>query len=389
MNKVLAFWRRSVGSLILCWLCFSAGPLSAQCTIDPNVPDEPGLYPDSLNEAVGCQYFEQDVTFVFPRDTIVTIVGNEITVPFVSFTIDSVSGIPQGMDWQCNLSPGCEYIVHPDSANVDTVGCVRFFGTPNIPATYPMVVHVTVLADALGNLTEQQTVFPVDFVVKACEFEGDCYSLVLDDNCAPANLTFTNQVPSGVSGNYDYQWSVTSTNGFNWNATDENPAPLALVDAGTYVVSYEAEVDTVGFFLDSVSIQAVNCDDLIGSADLYWYFIAPNGDTLVNTEAAPVDNGGGALPINAGIGGFVMDTGTYIFQVWDSDLIGGDDDCSDGNNGVTLTIPSVQTGPVSITNNGLTVIFGLSNPIQNITCADTLEIFEAPAAPLITNALTG
>ncbi len=77
----------------------------AQCVIDTLVPRVPGIYPDSIPPFTGCNYGEVDVTFVFPRDTTTTIGGQTVTVPFFSFTINGVAGLPQGMGWQCDLQP--------------------------------------------------------------------------------------------------------------------------------------------------------------------------------------------------------------------------------------------------------------------------------------------
>ncbi|MEM7660409.1 MAG: hypothetical protein AAF399_30175, partial [Bacteroidota bacterium] len=205
----------------------------AQCVPDTSLIDGDGIYPDTLAPVVGCQPFEQQVTFVFPRDTTASIGGTPVTFPFQFFRIDSISGLPAGVDWACDLSPDCEYLVHPDSANVDTVGCISLFGTPTIPATYPLQVWVTAQVIIFGTPGDNPTSFNFPLTVQPCEFTGSCYTLNLSANCEPASLSFTNEVPSNGNPGYSYQWTVSGANGFFYQSNDENPLDLPLMEADT------------------------------------------------------------------------------------------------------------------------------------------------------------
>jgi hypothetical protein len=249
-------------------LSFSIPQSSAQCVVDTLVPRVPGIYPDSLPPFVGCNYGELDVTFVFPRDTVVEVAGQTVTVPFNSFTILGVAGLPQGMDWSCNLTPDCIYDLAPNNPNPDSIGCIQIFGTPNIPGIYPISVLLEVDVNLIGKVPAS---YPGLVEVLPCVFGGTCYTLSLSDNCEPAMLDLANNVPSGGNAGFSYQWEVNGPN-FSYQTSDENPQPQMLNEAGTYTVDYELTVDTIGFLIDSIVINTVNCDDPVFNVepDLYW-----------------------------------------------------------------------------------------------------------------------
>jgi len=353
------------------------------------VPDSTvtsGISPDSL-VLEGCQFIDTTITFVYPRDTLVNFQGIPLTVPFIDFVIDGVDGLPPGLNWTCNLSPNCRYVVHPDSAQVDTVGCLRVFGMVSVPGPYNVQVNFTAQVDAIGNILTQPSSLPFPVIVQPCAFQGDCYTLDFSSNCEPSELTITNHLPSQGRAGVSYQWDISGPNGFAYQSTDETPAPQLLSAAGEYVVDFEANYDTVGYRLNGLSIEAVNCSDLFDAGDLYWILIDPAGNEVVNTSSNPINNGGNNLPISTGIGGFLLDTGRYEFQVWDQDGIfaGGDDGCATGaNNGgasVFFSVPTSQSGRFQVTQDGLRIGLDVNNPIQTAACRDTFGIDSLPPVP--------
>ncbi len=361
-------------------------PLVAQCVPDSTLPYVDGIYPDTLAPAQGCDFYDVDITFVFPQDTTAEIFpGQFVTLAFNSFTIDGLAGLPQGMSWECNLAPGCVYDTDPDNPVPDSVGCIRIFGTPTIPSTYQIVAYVTANLELVGD---QPTTFELELEVLPCQFTGDCYTYSTTSNCEPAELSVENNVLSNGKAGFSYGWSFTGPNGFSYQTADENPLPQQLTDAGDYIIDYTATVDTLGFILTDATISAVNCSDLIDAGDIYWILKNPADSILVNTDGNQIVNGGSNLPIVTNLPNFVLDTGTYEFQVWDHDDIGNDDGCADGTGGggasVFFTIPLTSPGPLTVINNGLTVTFDILNPIDTITCSDTIRIDALPAIPQIT-----
>lgn len=354
------------------------------CVPDSTVPNEPGVYPGEI-EVQGCQPFDTTITFVFPRDTTVVFAGQTVTVDFIEFRIDSLVGLPDSVNWTCNLDPNCTYVVSPDSSEVDTIGCVRFQGFSDQPGLYNVKVHVTAIVDILGSINEQSDVFDAPLTVLPCPFVGDCYTAEFDGNCEPAIVTLTNNIPSNGQAGFDYEWSITGPLGVLYQTSDENPFPQILPQAGNYVIDYGATIDTTGFILNGLSIDAVGCDDLLDAGDIYWILIDPDGTEVINTSATPVSNGGNSLPISTGITGLLLDTGQYELQVWDNDLVGADDGCATGDNGsgasLFFNIPSAQTGSQVLVSGSLQVTMTLDNPIQTITCRDTFAIDPLPQIP--------
>ena len=144
--------------ILIIFSAFTLGLISgfAQtiCIPDSTVPSQSGLYPSEI-VAQGCRSFDTVITFVFPRDTTVSFAGQNITVDFVEFRIDSLVGLPDSVSWTCNLAPACTYVVSPDSSQVDTTGCVRIQGISDQPGLYNIEVHLTAFVDVLGNINEQ------------------------------------------------------------------------------------------------------------------------------------------------------------------------------------------------------------------------------------------
>lgn len=369
---------------ILAIAMFSLG--QSQCVVDTLVPRVSGIYPANIPAFTGCNYGEVDVTFVFPRDTTTVLAGQTVTVPFFSFTINGVAGLPQGMGWQCNLQPNCFYDIAPGNPDPDTVGCIRLFGTPTIPGTYPISVLLTIDVQLIGNVNASYDAF---LTVEPCVFSGSCYTLTLSDNCEPAVLDLTNNIPSNGNPGYSYNWDVKGPGGFQYQTGDENPVPQVLPDAGMYTVDYELMVDTIGFLLDSVVIDSVNCSDFLVQVDpdLYWIFTNPSGTQLVNTSSSPL-NDFNNFPLNIGFPRTLLDTGTYVLEVWDNDVTSPDDGCADGTNlgaaAVSFSNPPPRIGANVVIFNGLRVIFYFSNPISSVICSDTLVIDSLPTAPEIT-----
>ena len=216
---------------------------------------------------------------------------------------------------------------------------------------------------------------------------GDCYTAEFDGNCEPAVVSLTNNIASNGQQGFEYDWTLTGPTGVLYQTSDENPFPQLLPQAGDYTLDYRATIDTTGFILNGLSIDAVGCDDgIFGAGDIYWILIDPSGSEVINTSSTPITDGGSSLPIATGISGLALDTGQYELQVWDSDL-GGDDGCATGanNGGASLffSIPSAQIGQQTWVSGSLQVTANLDNPIQTITCRDTFTVDPLPAIPTL------
>ena len=122
------------------FIFFQTNNCAAQCVIDSS-QTQPGIHPDSLNAGTVNQFFSQDVTFVLITDTLGLTISN--------FLLQGITGLPLGMQWTCNhAANGCNY--NPAQT---LYGCVRIFGTPVIPGTYPLGITVVATVAIIGNQT--------------------------------------------------------------------------------------------------------------------------------------------------------------------------------------------------------------------------------------------
>lgn len=359
--------------------------ISAQCIPDSLITGPPGVYPVVLDQVAGCQYSETDITFLLPRDTTTIIFGQQYTVPFNYFRIDSIKGLPDGMDWACNQLPDCQYDVAPNNPDPDTFGCVRVFGIPSVPGNYTLEVYLTANVTLLGNPADNVAIYSKTLSVGGCVVSGDCYTYLLDAICPPAILELDNNLDPAIVPPGKTNWSLIGDNGYAWQSLDANPSALTLTDPGEYILSYTAEVDTLPWQLDSIVLQTVNCTDLLDEPDLFWKFIDPNGTELVNTTATPVPNA--TLPLTIQSGTINLIPGFYMLQVWDEDPVGGNDGCG-GGSGITFSIPPSNIGANTFTVNGLTATFWVSKPVVQAACSDTFTIFTNPVMPVITSDTT-
>lgn len=370
-----------------------SGAMYAQCELNFDVPSAPGIYPDTLFDAEGCVFYEETITFVLPADTTVEVIpGQELTLPFNSFTIVDILGLPEGMDWICNKDTAdCVYLTNPDLPERDSLGCVRIFGTPETAGVYP--ISVLILAN-LPIVGDESSTFDLTLSVNPCTITSDCYAFELSDVCSPASLGLTNQVPSMGQEGFAYAWTVTNEQGFRFESTEEAPTVPELTEAGTYRITYEAVVDTVGTILEEAVIEAVNCDDLLSAGDIYWLLVDTAGNEYFSTAGNPLNNAGSDTPIIIGLEEQVLPEGVYEFRVWDNDDFftdPEDDGCADGENsgqaGVQFEIPlpdSFMSGDtLKLTNQGLAVSLVFRRPITTFSCADTFVLERTPEGPLL------
>lgn len=375
--------QKNIYLLLLCLLGFSAH-LVAQAPCVPNAAYSgyaPGLYPDSLPPAYGCQFYDVDVTFKLPVDTTVSPIG---LVNFEWFEIDTIIGFPPGnMQWKANKFPTNHYDIPQD-----TMGCVRIWGTPiqlNTPDTFTITIKVLAKVDVLG--TPQQTSFVRQLIVFPCQDPAICFTKTQNQICEPVISTFapdSSLMTSGQAG-VSYQWNFDN----GQTSTSQFP-PTQTYAAGTYHPSLRVIIDTLGYFITGINILTTNCTDVTGDPDFYWKLLNGTGGVVVPASAyvtmppPTITN-----PIVTGITGIsVLPNATYTFEVWDDDsgTFGtADDGCATNGNGsgagVNFTIGNAGTFTVS--NGGLTIQYTVSHPVDTVSCSDTIVVAPLPQKPII------
>ena len=126
--------KRNICSILAAFCLAVMLPLfsNAQCTIDSSFT-APGIYPsDTLPDLLENSPYSFVVQFVFPPDTML----GPLTVPFDSFFLSTVVGLPDSISWQCDqFANGCAYYTTPNQL---TRGCATVMGTPIAPnPAYP------------------------------------------------------------------------------------------------------------------------------------------------------------------------------------------------------------------------------------------------------------
>ena len=125
--------------ILLSIFFIKANNLKAQCSID-YTQTQPGIYPDTLPDGMVGVGFTEGITFVMPLDT--------SGFDFTNFYIQTVSGLPFGLSWQCN-SPGTNCNYNPQTTQY---GCIEIFGTPLQAGTYPIDVSIITTLNVIGDI---------------------------------------------------------------------------------------------------------------------------------------------------------------------------------------------------------------------------------------------
>jgi len=364
--------------ILLCFAFLLIAPrLSAQCPIcTPLSPPVPGLADDALYisdlaDGVQGDYYEELLTFRMPITTqpICDEYPGFIPEAFCGLGIASVEivdvvGLPQGVTYTTDQADGIYDL--PDEKD----GCATICGTPLFPGDY--VVTIIVRATVLG--ISQTTSFEQDMFIAPKISTNDGFTANPATGCAGLTVEFTNNVPSDGSSGITYAWDFG--NGLNSNS--ENPPAQTYAEAGHYIVTYQAVIDTVPLRLAQVNITESDCNDNFGALpDFFIKIFDDNGMLIYTTEATPIENQ--APPIELAIDPPLdLTIANYVLQVWDSDpsFLNNDDFCGEVN------FTPMATG--DLVDGELTVNFTINDFTEIVTSIDTIEVYELPSTPTIT-----
>ena len=233
--------------------------VSAQCSIDYTyypVSANYGLDPDSLPDGYVGQFYDEDMTFFLPLDT----VDGGVTVDFEDFHITSIS-LPLGLTWECdNAANSCHY-----DPNVTQYGCVKVSGFALIPGSYDIEVNLvaTHSLSALVGTENISFILPLEILPDTSTSSNAGFAMTNPSGCSPITVGFTNN----NSGMLSYSWDFGNGNTSNL----AQPADQIYTQAGQYIIQYSAMQTVPAYFLESIEVVAGNCTDniLIGDVDLF------------------------------------------------------------------------------------------------------------------------
>ncbi|MEM9837258.1 MAG: T9SS type A sorting domain-containing protein [Bacteroidota bacterium] len=342
-----------------------AGQLSAQsgcpgCTI--SLPDSLAMdtiFIQDIPSAIARQDYDEQISFRMPMSTTPVANAGEPVPAGLNITeieVLQVRNLPPGISWEASQ------LVFATQEETD--GCIRFCGQPLVADSF--VVEVLLNA-SVGILFSQETSVFLPFVVEPATTINDGFTLVDNAGCGSVTTTFINNVPSNDATGFSYTWDF----GDGSFSNAENPVPMTYTTPGVYPITYEAIIDTVGYFLTDVRVVTTDCEDIFGGRpDLKINVFDPAG---VNLYTAPIVENA-QVPLNFPL--FQeLGEGNYTVQVIDDDsgLGGADDDCG--------TVGFTRETPGTFTVGGLTLELTIFHPVDTVATTDTVFVYEQPAAP--------
>ena len=343
---------------------FTSVFVNAQCSIDYTyypVGVNYGLHPDTLPDGVVGQFYNQDLTFYLPLDT----VSGGVFVEFTDFHITSVS-LPLGLTWECNNSSNaCHY-----DPLVSQYGCVNVSGNPLVAGNYD--VDVTLVAThSLSALVGTESIsftLPMTIINDTSSSTNAGFAMANPSGCTPITVSFTNN----NTGMLSYYWDF----GNGSSSTMAQPAAQIYNQPGDYVVSYTAIQSNAVYFLESIEVVAGACSDnaLIGDVDLL-YDITTNSVVVQSVDASNAISQ--SFPLMVTLSNPLQLIGQDVtIDVWDDDgWPWGLEYCG----GVTFT-PLQQSGTFSANgSSGLSINYTVMEiPANTISVTDTVFVYGYP-----------
>jgi hypothetical protein len=332
------------------------------CTV---TPAKPTVCPDTLPNGTAMQPYSEDISFYLPAEFVDD--GTGFTVTLNQLTVLSVSGLPYGLSWETNAASN---IYYPSSNPPATEhGCAKMCGTPIMAGIYMVTVFVRadVTVAGIGQTVDDN--FDIPLTILPGSTSNGSFTIQNPLGCAPLTSGFTNLIPSGGNPAYSYHWDFGNGNLSNL----ENPPDQNYSNPGTYIVSMQTTIDTIGYFLSSVSVLAATsgCDDSPFSSPDY-YFILMQGASTIYTSSY-IDNTD--APVTFAFSPIQMSNATYTIQVWDYDtgMAGGDDHCNSD-----VTFNGFSAGTQMLSSGNLIVSITIDHPMINQTATDTIKVFPIP-----------
>jgi hypothetical protein len=303
------------------------------------------------------QSYSEDITFVMPTDT--------SGFDFTNFYIQSISGLPFGLNWTCNAAANnCNY-----NPQTNQYGCLNVSGTPLQAGVYPLTVSLIATLQVIGNVP---TSFNTQITILADTSSNSGFSISGGYGCTPLLTTFINNNPGYVGYFWDFGNGVTST--------QENPSPQFYTAPGNYVVNYAAyNALTPDYYLTEVQVLGIPNNwgwpsDL--NPDIY-IRIYDGGMNLVYTSPTIDDTD---PPVTFPIPNILLANQTYTVNVWDEDggLFGADDDL-----GSTTFQGNGPSGSSTSGSTSIAYTIQAVGPFPVISSSDTIQVFGYPNTPNI------
>ncbi|HOY32477.1 MAG TPA: T9SS type A sorting domain-containing protein [Bacteroidales bacterium] len=364
--------------VIICVFCFGfffinesmaqcPGCVTGPCTASP---PKPTICPAVLPDGIAMQPYDEDLSFYLPHNF--DDANSGYNVDLNQLDILSVVGLPFGLSFQTDASPSNIY--YPTS-NPPTSehGCGKICGTPIMPGNYTVTVFVLAhVSVGIINQTANSS-FDIPITILPGGTTNNGFTTSSPFGCAPHTTGFTCNRPSNGNPLFTYSWDFGNGN----NSLSENPPSQFYGNPGYYIVTLQTQIDTLPYYLESVTLNsASSCNDSPWS-DPDYYFNLKLGSTTVYSSAI-IDNT--AAPVTFSMSPISLNNSTYTIEIWEDDtgLLGADDHCGD------FTIQGHTPGTFSLTSGDAHITYTISHPVLNFTDVDTIKVFQAPILDSLT-----
>ncbi len=339
--------------------------VNASCT---SSPAKPTVCPDTLPDGTAMQAYAEDISFYLPAQF--TDEGSGFNVTMNQLTVLSVTGLPYGLSWQTNA---VNNIYYPSSnPPASEHGCARICGTPIMAGSYTVTVFVQAEVTVAGIGQTVDDYFTLPLTILPGSTANTSFSIQNPVGCEPHTTAFANLAGGNGHAGYSYSWNFGNGN----LSTQENPPAQNYPAAGDYVVSLQTTIDTIGYFLTSVSVLgSTGCDDSPFSAPDY-YFVLKSGTTVIYSSSY-IDNSN--APVTFTFSQIPLSNVTYTLEIWDYDsgLAGGDDGCG------SVTFNGNAAGTQTLTSGSLSTSVTISHPLIVTNASDTIHVYETPQVSAI------
>jgi len=342
-------------------------PLQAQtgcpgCVVSlPASLPQDTLYLPPLPPGEKGQPYNADLSFRVPKSTTPVNKVDSTTppgLPISKIEIVGIENLPPGISWQANKT------VFETATETD--GCFKMCGTPLRADSFVLTVKLR----ATVFIFTQEASFTMSLVIKPPVSVNKGFTMTNVEGCGSTTVTFTNNIPSKGRNGFSYEWDLGDGTKF----AGENPPPHIYNKPGTYIVKYKARIDTVGHILTKVTLLELGCTDIFSNPDPYLRVLRGAQVIFQNNH---VDNIVPPFTFNLNLP--LQPQFNYTLEVWDEDsgIDLSDDLCG--------SIPfNVLSGGDTLRAGSLRVILTIENPIDEITAVDTVVVYPAPTAPVLT-----
>lgn len=202
--------------LILSLFFLSVLKLNAQCTPDESIV-KPGFYPKTLPEANEGEAYSEVIQFKILKDTTILLFGQPTPATIDSAHIDSVVGIPQGINFKLNKT-------NPTYLALE-VGCALISGKPTKEGTYPIDIYLKLYGKINGFSVAQPQV--IDNYTVIVNGNGSIFDIenslatIYPNPLKKDELTLNSHLvlPGTLISIYNYQGQLVSSQVFNHQPT--------------------------------------------------------------------------------------------------------------------------------------------------------------------------